>query len=346
MSSLRKRKKRARRCLADLKTILKRARKKGADSEDIKTAQELQAKLKTSLKSKDPEEISAHLSSLEEFVDRRLSRYRPNQAWEVFKGIVIAVAIALFIRWMFVETFRIPSGSMIPTLLIGDQLVVNKLAFGPSFWVPYVDPPMTDQGIKEILKKGSPRFSFQLAGHNIMVVSQKLWQRRLPRRGEVVVFLYPRDPRHPYDSQESYIKRVIGLPGDKVELKKGKLYVNGKEVPLKKLGPYNGPTDMRGSAEFDLYRETLENSEGKVNHKILHRESWDSTSREWRHGSVTVPPGKLYVMGDNRDCSSDSREWGFVPVSHLKGSALFIHLPLNPDNYYLPRWDRFFQPIN
>ncbi len=345
MSEARKQRKRAKRELADLKLILKRARKKGADTEDIKDVRETGEQLKLAIKSKEPERIDSLLSSLEEIIDNRLYRYRPNQAWEVIKGITIAVAIALCIRWTLVETFRIPSGSMIPTLLVGDQLVVNKLAFGLSIWVPYIDPPITDKGINQILEKGSPRFSFQLAGHDVMVVSKKLWIKRLPHRGEVIVFLYPRDPRHRLDPDDSYIKRVIGLPGDKVEIKEGKLYINGKHPPVEKLGPYDGPTG-NCNGEFLLFNETLPSREGPVKHKILRRKSMASGCPGCPSKSWTVPDGMLFAMGDNRDCSSDSREWDFVPLSHLKGSALFIHLPLNPDNYYLPRWDRFFQPLN
>jgi len=343
---LKKQKKKAKRELSELKLILKRARKRGADAHDVEKAQELGGKLKVSLKEKSAEEIKARMSELEDFLDQRLARYRPNQAWEVIKGVTIAIAVAMLIRWMFVETFRIPSGSMIPTLLIGDQLVVNKLAFGPSIWVPYVDPPLTKEGVKEMLAEGSARFSFDFAGHNVVVVSKKLWLRRLPYRGEVIVFLYPRDPRHAGEPHESYIKRVIGLPGDVIKVEDGKLHINGKVQETEKAGDYEGPTGMSAQADFDLYIETLTSREGPVEHKILHRDSEFSSNPHWDYGPEKVPEGMIFVMGDNRDCSSDSRSWGYVPLSHIKGSALFIHLPLDPDNYYLPRWGRFFKSIN
>jgi len=226
--------------------------------------------------------------------------HRPNQLWDTTKALLIAVSIALFIRWMFIEPFRIPSGSMIPTLLDGDQLMVNKLVYGP----------------------------------NVPFSTKKLWLPRPPRRGEVIVFRFPQNP------SQDYIKRVVGIPGDTVQIIDGMLYLNGKEVPREYVGPYTPPGE---EDVYDLYREVLD---GATHQIIQLRHSSPFLSAPANFGPVKVPPNRLFAMGDNRDKSADSRQWGFVPFDNLKGEAMFIHLPLNPENHYLPRWNRFFMWID
>jgi len=354
MKSHRKLRKQAKSELAELKLTLKRARKRGAESETISAAARLGEDLKKALKGKDEAALAETLSRLSELQEKELKSHRPNAAWETAKAIVIAVLIALFIRWMFIETFRIPSGSMIPTLLIGDQLVVNKFSFGPSIWVPYLDPGPEDwelcpdpeaAGLPPrltrpcLLMKGSPRFQFNLFDREVLLLSRKLWLRRLPERGEVVVFMYPRDPRDAAAPKENYIKRVVGLPGDKVELRSGVLYINDQAAAQRYLESYRENTGSDFRPEYDLFEETIK--ENLAPHYILRRHY--QIPENW--GPYTVPEDMVLMMGDNRDSSSDSRAWGFVPVSHLKGAAMFIHLPLNPDNHYLPRWGRFFKKI-
>ncbi len=174
---------------------------------------------------------------------------------DYIKSIAIAILIALFIREYIIQAFKIPSGSMIPTLLIGDHLLVTKFIYG-------VKPPFTD--------------------NKILVFNQ-------PKRGEIIVFKYPEDP------SRDFIKRVIGVEGDVIVGKDKKIYVNG--VELKE--PY-----IRHSDSYIHPRE------------IDPRDNF---------GPIHVPKGKLFVMGDNRDQSYDSRFWGFVDVKDVKGKALIIY---------------------
>lgn len=185
------------------------------------------------------------------------------------KSLIIALILALFIRTFIVQAYKIPSGSMIPTLLIGDYLLVNKLAYG-------LKNPFTDD------------FFYT-------------W--KLPERKEIVVFTYP------LDRKLDFIKRVIAIPGDKVEIINKKVYVNGEllEEPYIQLNPdENYPTNLSPRDNF---------------------------------GPVVVPPGYIFVLGDNRDHSYDSRFWGFVPIKFLKGKALIIYFSWDSQNFKI-RLDR------
>jgi signal peptidase I len=282
------------------------------------------------LKSKDHALLQKTLPELEALIEKDLARFRPNAFWETAKALLIAVVIALGIRRMFIEPFRIPSGSMIPTLLIGDQLMVNKLSFGPDLFLPYLNPA------PEKLENGAARLKFRVAGKDLVVVVKKLWWRRDPRRGEIIVFRWPSDP------SQDYIKRVVGLPGDTVAVRQGDLYINGVKQPVTMIGPYDGPLNRMGCPQPTLFTEELISGSERCAHPIIHCQPESPFSS---FGPVTVPPGHVFGMGDNRDMSSDSRVWGPIPLDHIKGDALFIHLPLDPDKYYLPRWGRFFKRI-
>ena len=181
---------------------------------------------------------------------------------EYVEAIVIAVVLALFIRTFVVQAFKIPSGSMKPTLLVGDHILVNKFIYG-------IKIPFTD---KTLISLGEPK------------------------REDVVVFKYPLDPK------KDYIKRVIGLPGEKVQLVNKVLFINGRDID----DPH---------ASYSLY--------GNLRN----------------YGPVTVPADHLFVMGDNRDESSDSRVWGFVPYAYLKGKAFLIYWSWDSENFGV-RWRR------
>ena len=187
---------------------------------------------------------------------------RKSVVREYAEAIVIAVILALFIRTFVVQAFKIPSGSMKPTLLVGDHILVNKFIYG-------IKLPFADRTLVELGK---------------------------PKRGDVIVFKFPHDPK------KDYIKRVIGLPGDKVQLTNKRLFINGTPVedPHASYLPYGN------------YRS---------------------------FGPVTVPADRLFVMGDNRDESSDSRVWGFVPFSNLKGKAFLIYWSWNREEFGV-RWSR------
>ena len=187
---------------------------------------------------------------------------RKKPRWQEYgESIFIALALALIIRAFLVQAFSIPSGSMEPTLLVGDYLLVNKLAYG-------IRNPFTN---------------------NVLI------PLGTPQRGDVVVFLYPQDP------DKDYIKRVIGLPGDRIEIKNKKLYLNGRltEIP---------PPSEDPDAPRAVYRDP----------------EVTPTERD-NFGPVVVPKDAYFVMGDNRDKSYDSRFWGFVPMRDLKGRAFIIY---------------------
>jgi signal peptidase I len=280
--------------------ILKRKQKELAPELKTRLENSLDA-VHHDLRAKDWARLETSREQLCALIERDLAAYRPNQHWESFKALLLAVLIALGIRWLLVEPFRIPSGSMIPTLLVGDQLFVNKMVFGPT--IPFT--------------------------------LHKLWLPRPPRRGEIVVFRHP-DPPH-----TALIKRVAGLPGDKLEIRDGYLWINDQRMETAPAGEYHGPTGdtFCSTGPFLLLDEQL----GSCRHPILR---CPDDPRGLNFGPIIIEPGHFFAMGDNRDKSSDSRYWGLVPFANLKGKALFIHLPLDPDHYYLPRWERFFKWID
>jgi signal peptidase I len=189
---------------------------------------------------------------------------------EYVEAIVIALLLALFIRGFVVQAFKIPSGSMIPTLLVGDHILVSKFIYG-------LRNPFT--------------------GAVLIPVKE-------PERLDVVVFKYPRNP------SQDFIKRVVGIPGDIVEVKQKKVYVNGSL----------------------LLNDPGVNSDERV----LPR---DFSQRD-NFGPITVPPHSLFVMGDNRDNSHDSRFWGFVDLKALKGKAFIMYWSWDKENFGV-RWRRF-----
>jgi len=191
--------------------------------------------------------------------------------------------IVLLLRSFLVEPFRIPSGSMMPTLLVGDFILVNKYTYGIR----------------------------------LPVLHTKVVELSEPRRGDIVVFRYPNDP------SVDYIKRVVGLPGDRVAYYNKHLYINGKPVALKPLGRYVGTGDNQRYNGSLMYEETL----GQVKHRILIMEGRPSVE-----GEYVVPQGHYFVMGDNRDNSNDSRYWGPVPEANLVGRAFFIWMHWEPGN--------------
>jgi signal peptidase I len=242
---------------------------------------------------------------------------RQSGAWiENVKTIVYAGLIAVGVRTFAFEPFNIPSGSMIPTLLVGDYLFVAKYSYGYSHYSFPFSPPL---------------FSGRIFGS-------------VPDQGDVVVFKYPRD------TSIDYIKRVIGLPGDTVQVTDGQLYINGKECPRTLIGDYLANDGGVRVMEKE-YVETLPDG---VRHDIL-----KETDSGWVNNTpvYTVPPGHLFVMGDNRDNSADSRFMdgvGFVPEENLVGKAEFLFFSFNAEYPWWEfwewpfeiRWDRLFNPIH
>lgn len=204
---------------------------------------------------------------------------------ETVSVIVQALLLALVIRTLFFQPFSIPSGSMRPTLLEGDYLFVTKWAYGYS------------------------RYSLPF-GPNLF--SGRIWGS-VPERGDVVVFKFPPNP------SIDYIKRVVGLPGDHIQMKDGQLFINGAGVSREKVGQIDNPDITEVNRPVDVYRETLPNGVSYDTLDLSPNSIGDNT-REF-----VVPPDHYFMMGDNRDNSSDSRfTVGFVPAENLVGRANII----------------------
>lgn len=221
--------------------------------------------------------------------------------WETAKTIIYAVVIALFIRTVFAEPFSIPSGSMIPTLLVGDYLFVSKASYGYS--------------------KHSLPLSVPLIKGRIFYTE--------PERGDVIVFKLPSDNR------TDYIKRLIGLPGDRIQMKAGRLYINGEIVERTFVERFVQRDSTGAAVRYDKYTETLPNG---VRHTILEMSDdmpYDNTSE------FVVPEDHFFMMGDNRDNSMDSRvlKIGFVPKVNLIGKAKFLFY----SNDGTARWWEFWK---
>jgi signal peptidase I len=230
--------------------------------------------------------------------------FKKSTLREYFESIVIAVILALFVRTFVVQAFKIPTGSMENNLLIGDHLLVNKFALGPT--------------------------------------ESRLERALLPvgtiRRGDILVFKYPVEP------DRDFVKRVIGLPGETVELRNKKVFINGMPIDepyVHFLEPPRSRSDLAEVTSSDVRED---------------------------YGPVTVPPNQYFMMGDNRDNSEDSRYWGFMPRDYVKGRALLIYWSYEADRedyedesagatvkglastfvhfFTKTRWDRMFRLIH
>ena len=242
---------------------------------------------------------------------------KKKDGWgETIKTIIYAVLIAVVIRSFLFEPFRIPSGSMYPTLEVGDYLFVSKYTYGYS------------------------RYSFP---GGIIPFEGRIWAD-MPKRGDIVVFKFP------VDNKTDFIKRVIGLPGDTIEVKRGRLYINNQMVEREEVGDYTVDEFVIRPENYTEYTETL--PEG-FKHNILEVSDYepqvDNTTK------VTVPEGHIFVMGDNRDRSDDSRvSVGFVPVENLVGKARFLFFSHNDKGaWYKPwtwpkliRWSKIFNTLH
>ncbi len=235
------------------------------------------------------------------------TKRRTSSLGENVKTIVYAGLVAVIIRTFLFEPFNIPSGSMIPTLLVGDYLFVEKYSYGYSRYSLPFSPDL---------------FPGRIFGS-------------VPRRGDVMVFRYPPDP------SEDYIKRVIGLPGDKVQVQIGQLYINGTEVPRTPDGTFVDDESGIGMV-LRRYTETLPGSPGRppVIHHILKATDQGEANNT---GVYTVPPGELFVMGDNRDNSADSRFWGYVPMQNLVGKAELIFFSIDSRDPWWQVWEWPFE---
>lgn len=205
---------------------------------------------------------------------------------EYAKSFFPVILIVFCVRSFIVEPFKIPSGSMMPTLLVGDYILVNKFTYG-------LRVPILNNTFIEIGK---------------------------PNRGDVFVFHYPPNP------QIDYIKRVIGVPGDKIAYQNKTLTINGQTIDRDSVGAYEYVGSGLNIVSSEEFKETL----GEKTHRLLVNEgsipypNGTIGSLFANGGEITVPEGQYFAMGDNRDNSADSRFWGFVPEQNLVGKAFFI----------------------
>ena len=198
---------------------------------------------------------------------------------EYAESIIIAILLALLIRAFVIQAFKIPSGSMKPTLQIGDHILVNKFIYGIKLKVPFT------------------------------TINFTLIPTSSPKRNDVAVFIYPEDPK------KDFIKRVIGLPGDRLEVINKKVYINNQSLE----DPYGFHTDLKIYSPFEQKRDNI--------------------------GPIQVPPGHYFVMGDNRDESYDSRFWGFVSEKELIGRAFIIYWSWDRTRFGV-RWERLGKLIH
>ena len=212
-----------------------------------------------------------------------MSSKTKEKSFEPFRTIIIAGALALMFRSLLFEPFNIPSGSMIPTLKVGDYLFVSKFSYGYSRY----------------------SFPFGIIPFDGRVMAGE------PERGDVVVF------RQPGNEDVAFIKRIVGLPGDDIQVKRGALHING--TPVKREHEDVGTaTDGFSVMKYNDYVETLPEGTSHSIREISDAGSLDNTR------VYSVPEGHYFVMGDNRDNSNDSRGWGFVPDENLVGKAFMI----------------------
>ena len=241
---------------------------------------------------------------------------KKHASWrETIRTVIFAILLAVTVRSLAFEPFHIPSGSMKSNLLIGDYLFVSKYSYGYS------------------------RYSFPLG---LPFFSGRIFVAGEPKRGDVVVFRFPPNPRI------DYIKRLIGLPGDKVQMKEGIVYINGKALERRFVDDFSDSENNMVKA-IPRFTETL--PEGKII-TILKEKGVDAANNTKEY---IVPEGKYFMMGDNRDNSRDSRfEVGFVPAENLVGKAEIIWFStdgsanyLNPISWFTAlRTERFFKRVD
>ncbi|MCA0374089.1 MAG: signal peptidase I [Gemmatimonadetes bacterium] len=229
-----------------------------------------------------------------------------SAAWENLKAILVTVAIFLAIRTFLIEAYRIPSGSMIPTLLIGDWLFVNKLAYGPH--VPFTD--------------------INLPGY------------AEPARGDVVVFMSPTQVDQPDDPNPTLVKRCVAVAGDTVAMRGGVFQLNGMPQRQGFAAAQNPTGDGGFSHPLFQWQHEFELRGSRFGEPPA-----SPTLDDW--GPLVVPPGHLFMLGDNRYDSKDGRYWGMVPRENVRGRPVFVYYSFNQDDSDRPlpfltdiRWGR------
>jgi len=246
--------------------------------------------------------------------DDPLDHQRSDSVLEVLRTWGPALLAVLMIRTFIFEPFKIPSGSMAPTLQIGDHVVVNKSSYG--LWVPYsfVDVPYLESAW--VL----PRVELIDWGD--------------PERGDIIVFRYPRN------EAVNYIKRVVAIPGDKIKVKDNQIILNGEPQERTFIDAYEFVDDRCNSMRTKRYVEDLDGLE----HEVLTSASMPGRLANMSK-EIVIPEGHVFVMGDNRDNSEDSRAWKFVRYDQIKGKAHFVWFSLASCGGFKVRTDRVFEGL-
>jgi len=216
---------------------------------------------------------------------------------EYSKAFFPVILVVFLLRSFVVEPFRIPSGSMLPNLHIGDFILVNKFSYGIR----------------------------------LPIVNKKVIDTSAPERGDVMVFRFPHDP------SINFIKRVVGLPGDKIEYRKKRLYINGEPIKTEPLSELDFQKVNQKKYVGSRFMETLDANM----HEIL-----VDPGKRTTETSYAVPEGHYFVMGDNRDHSNDSRYWGFVPEKNIIGRAFFIWFSWDLEGSGDLAWERIGNSVN
>jgi signal peptidase I len=237
-------------------------------------------------------------------VSRKRSDSTPTKILlrEYTESLIVAVIVAVILRFFVISAYKIPTGSMVPTLKVGDFIFAYKLPYG-------IPMPFSSGG---------------------------RWGASLPKRGDVVVF------RYPGNESVNYVKRVVGLPGDRISIKNKKLFINEVEAEYSSQ-PDAVIQDLPGKEYYSAYIETFANS----THLVIRSRADEADF----FGPIVVPPGHIFVLGDNRDSSDDSRYWGAVPLRNLEGRVVMVWMSFDwlnrwaDDRYPSVRWERVFKAV-
>ena len=305
--------------LKEAKEFVRQAQRKLRKSRKVpedarRRVEERLGELRHAVASGDAEAVAAARAEIEPFVVEHLGPVEASPMREFVESAGLAILVALMLRAFVIEAFKIPTGSMIPTLLVGDHIFVNKFIYG-------IRVPFTQTFLARFAE---------------------------PERGEVVVFTFPSQEARAYIEtrpigerecidqgslrhEKDFIKRIVGVEGDRVELKDNQLYVNGEKLPREFVR-----FESTGNYLFPKQIHALE-SNGEATYEIQY------TGEHPEFGPITVAEDHVFVMGDNRDNSSDGRCWGQVPVENVKGKAMFIWWALGRDGIH---WDRIGQGID
>jgi signal peptidase I len=317
-------KKKAQRFLKDVERMLKKHSAKVGEKDQEKLRQAMDGVRSALDGSPDAKRLSTALKELDSRTEQTLGFAKKSTTREYAESIIIAILIAVVLRAFVVEAFKIPTGSMIPTLAVGDHIFVNKFIYGLR--VPFTNKWFVEWGT--------------------------------PSRGDVIVFRFPRD------TSKDYIKRVIAVAGDRVRWADRDVFVNGKKLERGAAQSFSYVEEGEGrdfptATDEDLTQDTTLYEEssfgGEVSYDVIYnRHGYRSGSTVGKNvldgltctrdtptrvGECIVEEGYLFAMGDNRDNSADGREWGGVPTNYVKGKAMFVWFSHGPRSGV--RWDRF-----